>query len=309
MSSSWACPGWCPATSIVPSAPWSASAARASTWPVSAAGWVSPCASWPSRTRQAPPPSPLSRTWPWPRSRSCPRGCWPARMSSRWRTAAARRCSTARRQVPRRRSSSRRSRCCSRVSRAGDLLVLTGSLPSSAPVDLYARLIGAAQAVGARCVLDASGGWLRAALPAAPDVVKVSIAELASARDVTPTAAWERGREAAPEPGSLILTAGRRGARLWTDERCWTVAAARQTPVNPIGAGDAVTAGLCAALASGGSIPDALADGVAWAAAKVLDFDLALDPGLARSLRPSVSVVPRATPRAASRSGDTPPTR
>lgn len=192
--------------------------------------------------------------------------------------------------------------------RPDDLLVLTGSLPPSAPVDLYARLIGAARDRGARSVLDASGAWLAAALPAAADVVKVSNAELAGARDVSLAAAWSHGRAAAPEPASLIVTAGRRGARLWAAEGCWTLAAARQVAVNPIGAGDAVTAGLCAGLANGSSITDALADGVAWGAAKVREFDLALDPGLARALRAGVSVGRRATPRVASRIGDTPPT-
>ncbi len=192
--------------------------------------------------------------------------------------------------------------------RPGDVLVLTGSLPLSTPVDLYAHLISAARERGARCVLDASATWLAAALPAAADVVKVSTAELAGARAVTPAAAWSMGRDAAPEPASLIVTAGSRGARLWTAEGCWTLAAARQMAVNPIGAGDAVTAGLCAGLANGSSVTDALAEGVAWGAAKVRAFDLALDPVLARTLRAGVSVVRRATPRAASRTGDTPPT-
>jgi len=190
--------------------------------------------------------------------------------------------------------------------RPGDLLVLTGSLPPTAPADLYARLIGAAQDVGARSILDASGAWLRAALPAAPDVVKVSIVELADARDVTPAAAWADGREVAPEPGALIVTAGRRGARLWSEGDRWTVVAPRQIPVNPIGAGDALLAGLCGRLSTGDCLADALADGVAWSAAKVREFDLDLDPALAGSLRPEVSIVRRAIPRAASGAGDTP---
>lgn len=193
--------------------------------------------------------------------------------------------------------------------RPGDLLVLTGSVPVGSPPDLYARLVHAVRDLGARSVLDASGAWLRAALPAAPDVVKVSVAELAGARDVPLAAAWSDGRAAAPEPASLIVTAGRRGARLWSDGSCWTVAAPSQIPVNPIGAGDALMAGLCGRLSFGGSLVDALADGVAWGAAKVRDFDLSLDAELARSLRAGVRVVRRATPRAASRRPGTPTTQ
>ncbi len=192
---------------------------------------------------------------------------------------------------------------------SGDLLVLTGSLPAGASVDLYASLIGSARRVGARTLLDASGGWLHAALRAIPDVVKVSTAELAAARDLTSANAWARGRDAVPEPSALILTNGRRGARLWTDDGRWTIAAAPQEPVNPIGAGDAVCAGLVVQLAAGATLPEALAEGVAWGAAKVREFDLAVDPSLARSLRSGVNVVRRATPRAVTKRSDTPATR
>ena len=64
----------------------------------------------------------------------------------------------------------------------------------------------------------------------------------------------------------MIVTAGPRGARLWSDDTRWTVAAPGRVPVNPIGAGDALMAGLCAGMASGSSLSDALAEGVAWAA-------------------------------------------
>ncbi len=190
----------------------------------------------------------------------------------------------------------------------GDLLVLTGSLPAGSSPESYARLVRGARERGARTVLDASGDWLRSALPAAPDVVKVSAVELADACDVTPSTAWSDGRAVAPQPGALIVTAGRRGARLWSDEDCWTVAAVGQLPVNPVGAGDALMAGLCGHLATGGTLVDAVAEGVAWAAAKVHDFELSFDTELARSLRPGVSVVRRATPRAATRRPGTPTT-
>ncbi len=181
-----------------------------------------------------------------------------------------------------------------------DLLVLTGSLPAGASADVYPRLIKEARARGAMTLLDASGAWLRAALPAGPDVLKVSAQELADAREVSPAEAWRDGRIVAPEPGSVIVTAGPRGARLWSDDTRWTVAAPRVAPVNPIGAGDALMAGLCAGMAAGSSLPEALAQGVAWAAAKVQDFDLSFDPGVARALRPGVRVVRRTSRPAAS---------
>jgi tagatose 6-phosphate kinase len=173
---------------------------------------------------------------------------------------------------------------------ANDLLVLTGSLPVGTPAELYARLVAAARQRGATSLVDASGVWLREALPSAPDVVKVSADELAAARVSTAARAWADGRSLAPEPHALVVTAGARGARAWSGGEGWTVAAPRQAAVNPIGAGDAVCAGLAAGLAARGPLVGALADGVAWAAAKVRDFDLALDPAFARRVRPSVVI-------------------
>lgn len=94
----------------------------------------------------------------------------------------------------------------------------------------------------------------------------------------------------APEPDALVVTAGARGARAWVGEQRWTVSAPRQVPVNPIGAGDAVAAGIAVGLAAGVPWPDVLADGVAWGAAKVHEFDLDLDPEIAHQLRSEVRV-------------------
>ena len=182
----------------------------------------------------------------------------------------------------------------------GDLVVLTGSLPVGTSAGLYPRLITEARARGAGSLLDASGAWLRAALPAAPEVLKVSAQELADSRAVTPATAWKDGRSVAPGPASVVVTAGRRGARLWSDGARWTVSTLSRVPVNPIGAGDALMAGLCCGMSRGTPLSEALADGVALAAAKVQDFDLSFDPEVVRALRPAVRVVRRAVARGAS---------
>ena len=56
-------------------------------------------------------------------------------------------------------------------------LICSGSLPGGLPADAYAELARAAHAAGARCLIDTGGDALRRCLDAAPDVVKVTLAE------------------------------------------------------------------------------------------------------------------------------------
>lgn len=68
---------------------------------------------------------------------------------------------------------------CSRVS-AGDVVVLTGSLPKDAGYDRYARLCGLIKKKGGTVALDCDGEALRAAVEAEvkPDFIKPNINEL-----------------------------------------------------------------------------------------------------------------------------------
>jgi tagatose 6-phosphate kinase len=176
----------------------------------------------------------------------------------------------------------------------GDFVVLAGSLPAGASTDLYARGIAAARASGGQVVVDLSGPWLREALSARPDVLKLTVDELAQAVDARPATAWAEGPRLVTGVRSLIVTAGSRGARLWTRGRRWTVTPPTLVPINPTGAGDAVTAGLVSALAAGASLEDALLEAMAWGAAKVRELDFTLDPSIVAEVRGQVRSVTRA---------------
>jgi len=63
----------------------------------------------------------------------------------------------------------------------GDLWALCGSLPPGAPGDLYADLIAAVQARGARAILDTSEAALRLGLAARPAGIKPNSEEAAQA--------------------------------------------------------------------------------------------------------------------------------
>jgi fructose-1-phosphate kinase PfkB-like protein len=172
----------------------------------------------------------------------------------------------------------------------GDVLVLAGSLPRGAPVDLYATIVSAARRRGSVVLLDASGAWLRAAVPAAPDVCKVNVRELAEALGSDRATCWRRGHALVPAVGSLVLTAASGGARVWADGQRCSIRVPRQPVVSGVGAGDAMTAGMAAGLAAGATLVDAVAQGAAWGAAAVRELDLTLEPEVARALLPEVRV-------------------
>lgn len=172
----------------------------------------------------------------------------------------------------------------------GDIVVLTGSLPRGIPVELYGRIVGEVRSRGARTIVDASGAWLRATLLAVPDVCKVNAAELAAALEVAGRECWQRGGTLVPTGTTLVLSDAARGARVWQDGRRTAIRVPRQDVVCGVGAGDAMTAGIAAALGTGDPFVDAVAQGAAWGAAAVRELDLTLDPAVARALRAEVRV-------------------
>jgi len=68
----------------------------------------------------------------------------------------------------------------------------------------------------------------------------------------------------------VVVTHGAAGAWLVTGEQVWHCQPPRIKPVNPIGSGDAVTAGICRQLEQGKSLPEAVRYGVACGAANAL---------------------------------------
>ena len=176
------------------------------------------------------------------------------------------------------------------LARAGDLWVVSGSLPPGARPELYAELVRIVQGAGARALLDTSGAALRAGCAAAPFLVKPNAVE---ARELTgpglaPLAPSVAARSAAESKGDLppagelravldaihrlgpahvLLTLGAEGAVLSTGGRTWRATPPAVEERNPIGAGDALLAGLVFGLARGLALPEALRWGVAAGAA------------------------------------------
>lgn len=153
-------------------------------------------------------------------------------------------------------------------------VVLGGSLPPGAPVDLYATLTAFAKERSLPVILDASGPALASSIGAAPTVVKPNQDELEflagrSLPDETDirTAARDllkRGIQL------VVATIGARG--LWAisaDEELY-VAPLDIEPINTAGAGDGLVAGIAAACSQGMSWRQGLIWGSAAAAAVCL---------------------------------------
>ena len=130
----------------------------------------------------------------------------------------------------------------------GGLLVLSGSLPATAPTGTYAQIIDWVSSRGTEVLLDCAGAPLRAALPRRPSMVKLNRSEAA---DVTGQAVEdEDGAWAAVDAltasgaESCIITGGPRGAVGRVGGRDWSV----KVPALPddlgAGAGDAFAAAL-----------------------------------------------------------------
>jgi 6-phosphofructokinase 2 len=156
-----------------------------------------------------------------------------------------------------------------------DYIVASGSLPRGAPEDTYVRLAEAAEARGARFILDTSGPALTAALSSARMfLVKPSLGEFEAFvgekldHDRVGPIAQEYVRRGVAE--YIAVTLGADGAILVSAERIIRLPAI-QVPVNSAtGAGDSFVAGIVWSLAEGHDIEEAFQYGQASGAAAVM---------------------------------------
>ena len=179
------------------------------------------------------------------------------------------------------------------------VLVCSGSLPPGAPADAYARLVALARRHGVRCVVDAAGPAVRAALAAGPDLVTPNLAEAEAALGLgdgaepvdVPPDARDRAESAAAAlvvdgARAAVVTAAAAGAAAADGDAVTWLPAVPVVVRNPIGAGDALLAGLAAALEAGEPLLVAVRAGMAAAGAAVEDERPGrLDAERARALR------------------------
>ena len=140
------------------------------------------------------------------------------------------------------------------------VVVIAGSAIGGADRGVYAEMVRRARRRGVPTLLDAYHGHGRAALAAAPSVVKINRTELAelagTAVDTGParTAAY-RGLCDRYGVRWVIVSAGAEGIEACDGRGLLQVAAPGVPVVNPIGSGDAASAGVAAALAGAAGAP------------------------------------------------------
>ncbi len=172
---------------------------------------------------------------------------------------------------------------------AHDVLVLSGSIPSTSPDDLYERMLLRTADADVPAVVDATGDLLMRCLAFRPLLVKPNQDEMAAmlgcdsdSADSLVSGAHELQRRGAR---NVIVSCGGRGSILIDESGCATQSPALQgTLVNSVGAGDSMVAGFLAgwlkAAAEGLDAPCRAQ--VAYRLAQACGAATAFSPGLAQ---------------------------
>ena len=157
------------------------------------------------------------------------------------------------------------------LAKAGDWWVLAGSLPPGVPVDLYAQIIRVINSAGAKSILDTSGESLKLGLIASPYMIKPNVFEVSELTKMSADSLNQMRKIAAVihEMGviKIVISAGKEMALFSTGEACWKATPPQIEEANPIGAGDAMLAGIVFGLESGEADDRAFAWGIAAGAA------------------------------------------
>ncbi|HEX8747749.1 MAG TPA: 1-phosphofructokinase family hexose kinase [Pyrinomonadaceae bacterium] len=136
------------------------------------------------------------------------------------------------------------------------VVIITGSLPPRMPQDFYARMIRTANETGKPVLLDTSSEALRRGIAARPFFVKVNGAEAVGALQGIQINGLDEASQAARgliRAGAChaMITLGETGAALNFEGADYLIKPPRIEAGNTVGSGDAVMAGVAAALVRG----------------------------------------------------------
>ncbi len=148
---------------------------------------------------------------------------------------------------------------------------ISGKLPAGAPVDAYAQICRLVHEQGGRVVIDAPGEPLLLALEHEPVIVKINDVELLATMggDDLMGACRNMLKLGAQ---AVLITRGGKSAFFVDASRALELFPPKIAAVNPVGSGDAVTAGLAVALSTGVAMEPALINGMACGAANALNL-------------------------------------
>ena len=157
--------------------------------------------------------------------------------------------------------------------------VMSGTITPEGPVNFYFRCTQIARARGVMPVVDAKGILLLGALKARPALVKPNRAELAATvgYELPDRQSIIRAMRECCERGAerIVVTAGKDSSFAYDGKKVWETIPPVIQAVNPIGSGDAFTAGLVWRLLRG----DELGEACRWASSVAAANALTLMPG------------------------------
>lgn len=153
-------------------------------------------------------------------------------------------------------------------------VIIGGSVPSGVDISIYTDMVKQARAAGLPVIFDASGPGLRAGIEGRPTVSKPNIDEISDLygqRVGSIADAYRAGKELQAKYGTVfVITLGKDGALAILADRAYRIPVLGIPVVSTAGAGDAVLAGMAAALSRGKPFEDGLRLGFAAAAAVCL---------------------------------------
>jgi tagatose 6-phosphate kinase len=155
-------------------------------------------------------------------------------------------------------------------------MVLSGTLTPGAPTDFYLRCVRTAREHNVLTAVDAQAAALMKSLDGEPDLVKPNRAELGATlgrelreeRDALKAAQEliERGAK------NVVVTAGKAPTIACDTKQSWRISNPDIKAVNPIGSGDAFTAGVVSRLLKGEGLSEACRWGAACGAANAVNL-------------------------------------
>lgn len=164
---------------------------------------------------------------------------------------------------------------------AGDILVISGSIPSTLPDDMYERIMARMEGRGVDIVVDAMRDLLMKVLPYKPLFVKpnnhelgeIFDVELATREDVVP---YAKKMQELGARNVLVSMAGEGAVLVAEDGSVHASPAPKGELVNSVGAGDSMVAGFISGLIeSGGDYATAFRWGCCTGSASAFSADLA----------------------------------
>ena len=150
------------------------------------------------------------------------------------------------------------------------MVALSGKVPAGIPDDFYEQIAAVVRRQGGRVILDTQGEPLLRALNQRP-FVKINREELCQTMQASTLLGAAESLLMKGASG-LLVTDGAQPAQLFNDGKHWQVQPPQLDAINPVGSGDAVTAGMMVALDQGASVREAVRLGMACGVANALQL-------------------------------------